>query len=346
MEMTTGRDAFSRAVCRLMHRTVTAGALCIGLVLLGVTGVTTVPAFGQDQVGVAAAVRGTVEVESNGVVRTPVAGESMLLGDRVRTEAQSGLQILLLDESVFTIGESNDLVIDRFIYDPDRSSGAIAIQATQGFFRFVSGRIGAVAPQNIELGTPSATIGVRGTSVDIIVGQAAIDLARELGLIEPGATVDDPSVAIFVILRGPTVSYGGITQRGRVTVATPAGSVNVRREGFGVFVPFAGAPPSQPVSVPQAVDRSVASSIELPDAGEGRTIGGVDITELPPINTPGGGGFPSLEGLPPDLAGPGFNPCTSGKGDPCAPVGGGGGGSSGGSGGGGSGGSGGSNTVN
>ena len=328
MEMTTGRDAFSRAVCRLMHRTVTAGALCIGLVLLGVTGVTTVPAFGQDQVGVAAAVRGTVEVESNGVVRTPVAGESMLLGDRVRTEAQSGLQILLLDESVFTIGESNDLVIDRFIYDPDRSSGAIAIQATQGFFRFVSGRIG-----------------VRGTSVDIIVGQAAIDLARELGLIEPGATVDDPSAAIFVILRGPTVSYGGITQRGQVTVATPAGSVNVRREGFGVFVPFAGAPPSQPVSVPQAVDRSVASSIELPDAGEGRTIGGVDITELPPINTPGGGGFPSLEGLPPDLAGPGFNPCTSGKGDPCAPVGGGGGGSSGGSGGG-SGGSGGSNTVN
>ena len=263
----------------------------------------------QSQVGVAAAVRGAVEVQSAGVVRTPIGGESMLLGDRVRTRAQSGMQILLLDESVFTIGEGNDLVIDRFVYDPDRSAGEIAARATQGFFRFVSGGVGAIAPQNIELGTPSATIGVRGTSVDVVVGQAAVDLATSLGLILPGMTVD-PRTAVFVILRGPSVSYGGITQRGRIIVETPAGSVEVRTEGFGVFVPFAGARPQGPFVVPHSVNSAVVSSIELPDAGTSQTIGGVDITEVPPIDPFGNGSlFPDPGGLNPELTGPGFNPC-------------------------------------
>jgi hypothetical protein len=67
----------------------------------------------QSQVGVAAAVRGSVQVQSGGAARAPSGGEAMLLGDRVVTQRQSGMQVLLLDESVFTIGESNDLVIDQ-----------------------------------------------------------------------------------------------------------------------------------------------------------------------------------------------------------------------------------------
>lgn len=38
-------------------------------------------AYAQSQVGVSAAVRGSVNVRSGGVSRTPLAGEPMLLGD-------------------------------------------------------------------------------------------------------------------------------------------------------------------------------------------------------------------------------------------------------------------------
>lgn len=266
------------------------------------------PANAQsDQVGVSAAVRGEVTVRSSGTqARTPGVGEPMYLGDQVVTQAQSGMQIMLLDESVFTIGENNDLVIDSFVYDPDRSVGEIAVRSTQGFLRFVSGGAAAIAPQNVSLETPSATIGTRGTSVDVVVGEGAIALARALGLIGPGDQVD-PETAVFVILRGPSTSYDGITQRGRVIVETPNGSVEVRREGFGVFVPFAGSAPFPPVQVGAGVDQSVNSSIELPGVGSSLDVGGTEIIDFPTIDTTTSGLFrPGPSGNNPNVTGPGF----------------------------------------
>lgn len=279
-------------------------------ILLGAFAALLLPAqlaYAQSQVGVSAAVRGSVDVRSGGVSRAPLAGEVMLLGDRVRTQLRSGMQVLLLDESVFTVGESNDLVIDRFVYDPDRGIGEIAARSTQGFLRFVSGGVGAIAPQNVSLTTPSATIGTRGTSIDVVVGPDAVALARQLGLIGPNDQVD-PATAVFVILRGPAVQYGGITQRGRVIVETPAGSVEVRREGYGVFVPFAGAAPSEAVLVPLTIIQSVVESIELPGVGITQQTGGVNITDLSGIDINPGDVFdlPQPGDNNPDVTGTGF----------------------------------------
>jgi hypothetical protein len=269
----------------------------------------------QSQVGVAAAVRGSVQVQSGGTARAPSGGEAMLLGDRVVTQRQSGMQVLLLDESVFTIGESNDLVIDRFVYDPDRSVGEIAARSTQGFLRFVSGGVGAIAPQNVSIETPSATIGSRGTSFDVVVGAEAVALAQAAGMIPPG-TVVDPATAVFIVLRGPSTGYGGITQRGRVVVETAGGSVEIRRPGFGVFVPASGAPPIGPAAVPGTVQSQIIASIELPSVGTTRTVNGVRLTELPSIDTLPFDLFPGPNGNNPDVTGPGFDyPCNKSKGD-------------------------------
>lgn len=257
----------------------------------------------QTRIGVAAAVRGDVEVRSGASVRRPSGGDAMRLGDRVQTQAQSGMQVLLLDESVFTIGESNDLVIDRFVYDPDRSVGEIAARTTQGVLRFVSGGVSAISPNGVTIETPSATIGTRGTSVDIIVGAEAVALAQAAGLIPPGATVD-PATAVFVVLRGPDTNYAGISQRGRVVVQTAGGSVEVRSPGFGVFVPSSGAGPVGPSVVPVTVNTAVTSAIELPGVGVTTTLEGVDFTELPDVQEVERGqnvGSPEITDPLPDL---------------------------------------------
>ncbi|MFK7791211.1 MAG: hypothetical protein AB8B88_00940 [Devosiaceae bacterium] len=234
----------------------------------------------QARIGVAAAVRGDVSVISGASVRRPSGGEAMRLGDRVQTQVQSGMQVLLLDESVFTVGESNDLVIDRFIYDPDRSVGEIAARTTQGVLRFVSGGVSAISPNGVTIQTPSATIGTRGTSIDVIVGAQAVALAQAAGLIPPGASVD-PATAVFVVLRGPDTNYAGISQRGRVVVQTAGGTVEVRSPGFGVFIPSTGAGPIGPSVVPITVNTAVTNAIELPGVGITTTLEGVDFTELP-----------------------------------------------------------------
>ncbi|MBV6657442.1 MAG: FecR domain-containing protein [Devosiaceae bacterium] len=263
--------------------------LCVAL--------TAAPALAQ-QVGVSAAVRGSVAINTS----PASSGQFMFLGDRVQSQAQSGMQVMLLDESVFTIGENNDLTIDRFVYDPDRSTGEIAASASQGFFRFVSGGVGAVAPQNIEINTPSATIGVRGTTVDVIIGQAAIDLAISLG-VAAGLEPLDPATAVFVMLRGPSSQFGGITQRGRVQVSTGGGSTELRREGYGVFIPRAGAAPSAAVAVTDPVDDDIIASIELPGVGTSTTVPGVDFTDPPVISVPE---LPLPGAVDPDLPGSGF----------------------------------------
>ncbi|MEM6382052.1 MAG: hypothetical protein AAF739_05205 [Pseudomonadota bacterium] len=259
-----------------------------------VAGLVLVQPASAQQVGVSAAVRGSVSINAS----SASSGQSMFLGDRVLTQTLSGMQVLLLDESVFTIGENNDLTITRFIYDPDRSVGQIAASATRGAFRFVSGSVGAVAPDSIEMTTPSATIGIRGTSVDIVVGQEAVDLAVRLG-VAVGLAGIDPATAVFVILGGPSVSYQGLTQRGRVIVQTAAGRVAIRREGFGVFVPGRGAAPTSSFAVPDDIAADVIAKIEIPTVGVTSTLPSVNVTTLPNVE-PLPGVVPDLSGAPVD----------------------------------------------
>ena len=49
--------------------------------------------------------------------------------------------------------------LDKFVYDPNKSASTVAIQATRGSFRFVTGSQGTGA---VQVKTPYGTLGVRG----------------------------------------------------------------------------------------------------------------------------------------------------------------------------------------
>ena len=49
----------------------------------------------------------------------------MLLGDKLESADASRMQILLLDETVFTVGPNSQLVIDEFVYDPNTDTGKL-----------------------------------------------------------------------------------------------------------------------------------------------------------------------------------------------------------------------------
>jgi hypothetical protein len=121
--------------------------------------------------GVAAAVVSPVEVSGPPRAQTVAveSGMDMFLDDRIVTGANARLQVLLLDETVFTVGPDTDLVIDRFVYDPGTGGGTIAASMTTGFLRYVSGRIGSASPENVSIDTPAATIGIRGTHLAVNV---------------------------------------------------------------------------------------------------------------------------------------------------------------------------------
>ena len=87
------------------------------------------------------------------------------------------MQIMLLDETVFTLGSGAKLVIDEFVYDPAAESGSMTTQITKGAFRFVSGKLAKSSPKAMKVKLPSASISIRGTQVAGLVGE---ELARLL----------------------------------------------------------------------------------------------------------------------------------------------------------------------
>lgn len=79
------------------------------------------------------------------------------------TTANSKAGITFQDQTQVHITEQSKLVIDNFVYDPNRGAGKLAVKIALGTVKYTSGQIAKNDPQQVKVETPSATIGVRGT---------------------------------------------------------------------------------------------------------------------------------------------------------------------------------------
>ncbi|WP_422034158.1 FecR family protein [Reyranella sp.] len=149
--------------------------------------------------------------------RTLRVGIDVFGNERVTTGAADRAHLVFLDGSGLTIGANSELVIDKFVFDPNRNVGELAVNATKGALRFVGGAISKKG--DVIIRTPSAHIGVRGGIVTVTVG------------------ADGSTTATFL--------FGD-----RMTVSNAAGTQRAVRYGSQIFVPAAGAAPLEPVILP------------------------------------------------------------------------------------------------
>jgi hypothetical protein len=120
-------------------------------------------AAAAQKIGVASAARNQVQGIIGGGTRALSAGSEIFSNEVVRTGEESLAQLLFLDETSLSVGARSEVKLDRFVYNPDRKTGNVVLEASRGAFRFVSG---SQNPSNYTIKTPLATIGVRGTIVD------------------------------------------------------------------------------------------------------------------------------------------------------------------------------------
>ena len=110
----------------------------------------TSPAASLIRIGAAAAVHGLVQAAAPGAVgRVISSGKPVYLNDHVTTDADGRLQVMLLDETIFTLGPNSDMVLDEFVYDPATSAGKVTARVAKGVFRFVTGKVARQAPANM-----------------------------------------------------------------------------------------------------------------------------------------------------------------------------------------------------
>src|SRR5262249_20510332 len=121
----------------------------------------------QQSIGSATAISNQVEGVVGGASSPLTLGSSVYLNELVRTGVDGQARLVFLDNTNLSVGPRPAVVLDRFVYNPSRSTGAVVVRASQGVFRFVTG---SQRPQNYKIITPVATIGVRGTVFDLYVG--------------------------------------------------------------------------------------------------------------------------------------------------------------------------------
>ena len=90
-------------------------------------------------------------------------GSKIYFGDTIVVNKQSNAQVLLLDETILTVGENSEVTIDEFIYDPKSKSGKIVSNILTGTVKILTGNISKNNPDDLEIKMPTGTLGARGT---------------------------------------------------------------------------------------------------------------------------------------------------------------------------------------
>ena len=139
-------------------------------------------------------------VESTGVGKIVRQNENInvsgnmpiILYDRAET-AMGSMLIEFVDEAELALKEHTEVYIDEVYYDPNPNLSKMRMRMVMGTARFASGSKGLINKANIDIETPTATIGIRGTDFTTTIDE----LGRSLIVLLPDVN-GDPSGEISV----------------------------------------------------------------------------------------------------------------------------------------------------
>ena len=144
--------------------------------------------------------------------------------DTIRT-AKSKTAIEFIDTTRVDVTEHSKLIIDEFVYDPNKKTGKLSLKASLGTVRYASGQIAKNNPTSIKITTPTATIGVRGTDFSM--------------------TVDELGSSTIILL--PSCDTNGNCYVGEISVESDAGQVILSQAFQATVVDTVSSRPMKPV---------------------------------------------------------------------------------------------------
>ena len=128
------------------------------------------PALAVERAGTIKAVTGEVIVVRGTERQVGQSGDALSEADRLETGPTGGASMVLRDGTVVTMGGNASLTLTRTRYDATTQIGEMLFGLLRGSMRVVTGLIAKVNPRSVEIHTPTATLGVRGTDFIVEAG--------------------------------------------------------------------------------------------------------------------------------------------------------------------------------
>ena len=169
-----------------------------------------------EQTGLAALTRNQENIDT-------YVDQEILLYDLLNT-GNGRLAIEFLDNSNLRLTEHSRVLIDEVIYDPDPDKSKMVMRFAMGTARFTSGMSGNMNKANIDIQTPTAQIGIRGTDFT--------------------TTIDELGRSLIVLLPDANGNSSG-----EITVTNDGGVVTLDEAFQATMVSTISTPPVKPVTI-------------------------------------------------------------------------------------------------
>jgi VCBS repeat-containing protein len=117
-------------------------------------------------VGVVVSLKGSVQAVSESGTRELARESQLFQGEKLVTRDNGQVEVKFLDDTTLSLGKNSEVTIDAYVYDAENASNSnLLLQMGKGVFRTVTGEIAKQNPDNFNLQSPLALIGIRGTTV-------------------------------------------------------------------------------------------------------------------------------------------------------------------------------------
>jgi hypothetical protein len=170
------------------------------------------PTGAVELAGTVAALQGSASaIGPNGLERRLHIGSTILVGDRLSTENDARLRLVLNDGAQISLGEQSSLAIE--VFDPGENTAFAILALDQGVLVASAGDIARSGPRRFTIETPLAVLSLQE-------GEVLADLY--------------PDRLVLTLFSAAAM-----------TATTPQGSVDLTQPGTGVDI-AAGEPPGEP----------------------------------------------------------------------------------------------------
>lgn len=110
-------------------------------------------------------VAGEAQVTRAGAAAPLKTGDRVYEKDVLTTGKGATLGLVLRDNSTLSLGPGSRLVVDRFLFEPEKGALAQVLKLSRGSMAAVSGEIVKLNPNVAKIETPVYSVGIRGTHV-------------------------------------------------------------------------------------------------------------------------------------------------------------------------------------
>ena len=116
-------------------------------------------------IGIVKSALGEVVIVRGGESIPAETNQKLYEGDVVRTGPSGKAGLILEDDTVISLGLNSRLAIESFKFQPSEKKLSLMARLFHGTVSFICGQISRLAPNQVHIATPDATVGVRGTHV-------------------------------------------------------------------------------------------------------------------------------------------------------------------------------------